>query len=868
MHLSAVKSNVVTSERTVFNLADSDFDPSKPLDIWRIEKEDAPRFLKIMGVSSLERHDVVNYFEEMLKFNLLPKGCDPALCLGLVQAAYERERDSNFYEATLVSPRMSHQFPDTDLLEERLLLAAGTSEEQKRDRLVWWSKAQIGSIRERPKHKPDKKRTCYDFAKTASPTTCYDFANTASPMYDLRLGTMHVAVGFVDLAMLTQASFQTNNNQPGPLRWVGYEANPFNVAKTLVIAEMLSYPAATPVNVLQVWYASTWGESTRSIFREALNRVLEKSRSKDAEVAAYLLYWGKCSVPLQSARQGWLNDQVAIELALSRVGNWRKRKDRLALILYFLAGELEGGGPYGSIPMFCHPPHLSIQREQETNALATINFDVAHSREILRADRPNISYLILSYLILSYLILSHLILSYLISSYLILSYLILSFLILSHLILSYLILSYLISSYLILSYLILSYLSYLILSHLISYYLILSHLISSYLILSYLILSHLISSHVILSHLISSYLILSHLISSYLISSYLILSYLISSYLILSYLILSYLISSYLILSHLILSYLILSHLISSYLIVSHLISSYLILSHLISSYLILSHLISSYLILSHLISSYLILSHLISSYLILSHLILSYLILSYPILSYLILSYLILSYLIYLQLLGARASRPQYNIVEIATTILTEGIKTLMKHVREGKIVIQEITHARVMPGSPVLKGIAQLKPNTVSWSNVCDDLSAVDFHEMVRAVSRQDATGAVHFAHSLHWAAEVKGASVLDYPDPRERKELIQIARDLFIERRNKLLNATDLLLNKLLNATDLLLSPMTGHPANLDCCKSRCQERGCDKWTEWFFEQGGAPPMLVDIAYSIVSPIARNKNAPPQA
>eukprot|EP00808_Paulinella_micropora_P023362 g68547.t1 len=69
-------------------------------------------------------------------------------------------------------------------------------------------------------------------------------------------------------------------------------------------------------------------------------------------------------------------DQVAIELALSRVGNWRKRKDRLALILYFLAGELEGGGPYGSIPMFCHPPHLSVQREQETNALATINFDV------------------------------------------------------------------------------------------------------------------------------------------------------------------------------------------------------------------------------------------------------------------------------------------------------------------------------------------------------------------------------------------------------------------------------------------------------------------------------------------------------------
>eukprot|EP00808_Paulinella_micropora_P002764 g19651.t1 len=80
-------------------------------------------------------------------------------------------------------------------------------------------------------------------------------------------------------------------------------------------------------------------------------------------------------------------DQVAIELALSRVGNWRKRKDRLALILYFLAGELEGGGPYGSIPMFCHPPHLSIQREQETNALATINFDVS---QLVQRDWPGL----------------------------------------------------------------------------------------------------------------------------------------------------------------------------------------------------------------------------------------------------------------------------------------------------------------------------------------------------------------------------------------------------------------------------------------------------------------------------------------------
>ena len=54
----------------------------------------------------------------------------------------------------------------------------------------------------------------------------------------LAFGTTHVAVGFVDLGALSAYRIE-QDVMPGPLRWVGYEASPYAVAKTLVVAQML-----------------------------------------------------------------------------------------------------------------------------------------------------------------------------------------------------------------------------------------------------------------------------------------------------------------------------------------------------------------------------------------------------------------------------------------------------------------------------------------------------------------------------------------------------------------------------------------------------------------------------------------------------
>jgi len=63
-------------------------------------------------------------------------------------------------------------------------------------------------------------------------------------------GTTHLAVGCVDLGSLL-ACVLVPGEQPGPLRWVGVDSQPFCVAKTRVVLEMLLADAKVN-DILQV----------------------------------------------------------------------------------------------------------------------------------------------------------------------------------------------------------------------------------------------------------------------------------------------------------------------------------------------------------------------------------------------------------------------------------------------------------------------------------------------------------------------------------------------------------------------------------------------------------------------------------------
>jgi hypothetical protein len=88
------------------------------------------------------------------------------------------------------------------------------------------------------------------------------FGNVALSGEILSLGTVHIAVGFVDLGSLAAgvACWEMGDaagraaarpRGPGPLRWVGYEVSAPCVAKALVVVEMVKQ-GSPEMEVLQV----------------------------------------------------------------------------------------------------------------------------------------------------------------------------------------------------------------------------------------------------------------------------------------------------------------------------------------------------------------------------------------------------------------------------------------------------------------------------------------------------------------------------------------------------------------------------------------------------------------------------------------
>lgn len=98
------------------------------------------------------------------------------------------------------------------------------------------------------------------------------FTNQAYRKELLSRGTVHVAVGFVDLGTLLACDLGAapEGREPSPLRFVGVELSAFAIAKSLVIWQMISDAAdgqGCALSVLQVWFSATWERRTEAAFR-------------------------------------------------------------------------------------------------------------------------------------------------------------------------------------------------------------------------------------------------------------------------------------------------------------------------------------------------------------------------------------------------------------------------------------------------------------------------------------------------------------------------------------------------------------------------------------------------------------------------
>jgi len=100
---------------------------------------------------------------------------------------------------------------------------------------------------------------------------------------------------------------------------------------------------------------------------------------------------------------------------------------------------------------------------------------------------------------------------------------------------------------------------------------------------------------------------------------------------------------------------------------------------------------------------------------------------------------------------------------VQAGVEILRARLAQLAQAVRLGQVDIQVRLGAVVAEDKPLLKHIAALRPDTMSWSNVPDYITPPSrFHTLAAACS---SPSTIHYMHSMNWPGSVKGACHMDF-------------------------------------------------------------------------------------------------------
>lgn len=115
-------------------------------------------------------------------------------------------------------------------------------------------------------------------------------------------------------------------------------------------------------------------------------------------------------------------------------------------------------------------------------------------------------------------------------------------------------------------------------------------------------------------------------------------------------------------------------------------------------------------------------------------------------------------------------------DFITAGIAILERHVGALAAHIARGAITI-ECRHKAV--DMHVSKEVAELKPWTMSWSNVSDYFDTpTTFHACASSCSRHGDT--IHSAYSMNWPRTFKGAYCIDYPKLEMRMELKKAAEE----------------------------------------------------------------------------------------
>eukprot|EP00818_Percolomonas_sp_WS_P002251 CAMPEP_0117435756 /NCGR_PEP_ID=MMETSP0759-20121206/647_1 /TAXON_ID=63605 /ORGANISM="Percolomonas cosmopolitus, Strain WS" /LENGTH=515 /DNA_ID=CAMNT_0005227317 /DNA_START=127 /DNA_END=1671 /DNA_ORIENTATION=+ len=187
----------------------------------------------------------------------------------------------------------------------------------------------------------------------------HSFKNIAPPMpLTIRSHQQKiVSIGFCDLWDLLEVDLAPNEEEH-KIEYFGFEANPFNVAKYLVVLEMLKKVSVPLDSVLQVWYSSGWSRETEDTFRKTCKDLLslnslDSRELQGSNVRKQLSAWSSAqSIPLSTSRVGWRCLHPSVCNVTRTVYNLKRVQDRMDYIKYVLTGEIDEHSEVGSLSMF------------------------------------------------------------------------------------------------------------------------------------------------------------------------------------------------------------------------------------------------------------------------------------------------------------------------------------------------------------------------------------------------------------------------------------------------------------------------------------------------------------------------------------
>jgi hypothetical protein len=114
-------------------------------------------------------------------------------------------------------------------------------------------------------------------------------------------------------------------------------------------------------------------------------------------------------------------------------------------------------------------------------------------------------------------------------------------------------------------------------------------------------------------------------------------------------------------------------------------------------------------------------------------------------------------------------------DLVQAAVSLLTTRVTTLGEIVRGGRVAV-EVRGNYVSPeDADVIAEIRGLRPQSISWSNVCDYFKPRAFHRLASSLSSATTK---HYLFPMNWPIVVFGASLLDYDDAKERGRILKRA------------------------------------------------------------------------------------------